>query len=100
MDSPIACTLTEGQMRERRAKILEPFRSNTHLSEVLPGGYAYMFDAGTDALVHVARLVNLERQCCPFLSFAIRAVAGDATIRLEITGPPEAKELIADFFGS
>jgi hypothetical protein len=44
-------------------------------------------------------LVDLERQCCAFLTFRIVVAAGKP-ICLEITGPPEAKAVIADFFGS
>jgi hypothetical protein len=100
MHIPIACTLTEDQMRDRRREILEPFREKTYQSETLPDGYAYTFDASTGMLVEFARLVDLERQCCPFLSFHIAVQAGAKSIRLEITGPPEAKPLISDFFGA
>ena len=99
MDLPVACTLTESQMRERRREILEPFRANIRRSEVLPGGYAYLLEAVPDTLIRVVRLVDLERQCCPFLNFVIRITPGDPAIRLEISGPPQAKAIIADFFG-
>jgi len=49
--------------------------------------------------IELARLVDLERQCCAFLTFRITVVAGKP-ICLEISGPPEAKPVIADFFGS
>jgi len=42
----------------------------------------------------------LERQCCPFLTFKIIVEAGNQAICLEITGPPDAEPVIADFFGS
>ena len=100
MDSPIACTLTEAQMRERRAEILEPFRAKHYQTEVLANGYAYTLEAAPAALVEIARLVDLERQCCPFLSFTISIAAGDAAIRLAVTGPPEAMAMISEFFGS
>lgn len=46
-----------------------------------------------------ARLVALEHQCCRFLTFKILLEAGEGTINLEVTGPPEAKTMIADFLG-
>jgi hypothetical protein len=100
MDQPIACNLTEAQMRERRLEVLEPFRAQTHRSELLPNGIAYTLEISQDTLVNLAQLVDLERRCCPFLSFAIIIKAADSAIRLEITGPPEAQAMIADFFGS
>jgi len=45
-------------------------------------------------------LIDLERACCPFLTFKLIVVAGQQPVRLEITGAPEAKAVIADFFGS
>jgi len=35
-----------------------------------------------------------------FLTFRIIVATGQQPICLEITGPPEAKSVIADFFGS
>jgi Phage integrase family len=66
----------------------------------LPNGYAYVFEATSEILSQLARLVDLERQCCAFLTFRIVVEAGLQPICIEITGPPEAKAIIADFFGS
>lgn len=97
MDLPIACTLTEEQLRDRRREVIAPILSSVLKSEALEDGYAYTFQVSSDLLVRLARLVDLERQCCQFLSFRIIAAAGENTIRL---GGPGAKEAIAEFFGS
>jgi hypothetical protein len=97
VDLPIACTLTEEQMRERRRQVLEPFHDNTCQRTELANGYAYEFPS--EKLLDLARLVDLERQCCQFLTFKI-IIEPQQYVRLEITGPPEAKNTIADFFGS
>jgi hypothetical protein len=47
----------------------------------------------------LAQLVDLERQCCPFLTFRLVVEAGDAPISLEVTGVADAKKVIADLFG-
>src|SRR5262245_41106742 len=100
MDIPIVCTLTETQLRERRRQVLEPFHAKTHRSEELPHGYAYTFEASNGLLVNLAELVDLERQCCRFLTFQLTVTAADNSIRLEITGPQKAKTTIAEFFGT
>jgi hypothetical protein len=41
----------------------------------------------------------LEHDCCKFLTFRIDLSAGQATAILEVTGPAEAKAMIADFLG-
>jgi len=87
-------------MRERRNTILASVRSVAIDVTSLPQGYAYRFEPTTEVLAQLASLVDLERQCCPFLTFRIIVGAGNQPIALEITGPPEAKSVIADFFGS
>jgi arsenate reductase len=100
MEQPILCTLTEAELRERRRTILAPMRAAVIGIEELPDGYIYTLRAGPDTLADLGRLIDLERQCCRFLSFKIVAEAGEAPVRLEITGRPEARPVIAEFFGA
>src|ERR1700737_4113505 len=99
MELPIACTLTEAEMRGRRNTILVFFRRAVLNVTPLPLGYAYLFEPTSEVLGHLSRLVDLERQCCPFLTFRIVIEAGNQPICLEVTGPPDAEVVIADFFG-
>jgi hypothetical protein len=98
MDIPIACTLTEAQLRERRQAIMDAFARMRVIAEELPDGYAYAFPATSDALLQITQLVDMERQCCAFLTFKIVVEAAQAGIRLEVTGSEEAKAVIADYF--
>jgi hypothetical protein len=100
MDLPIVCSLTAEQLQERRRTLLEPLRASVLQVESLLNGYAYTFPASSDLWMQLAQLVDVERQCCRFLSFRIEATAGKNAMRLEISGTPEAKAVIADFFGS
>jgi hypothetical protein len=100
MATPIACTLTESEMRERRQTMLDVVRGSTLGVTSLPLGYAYRFEPSSEVLALLGRLVDLERICCPFLTFKIVVEAAQQSICLEVTGPPEAKAVIADAFGS
>lgn len=100
MELPISCTLTETEMRERRRTILDSVRGAVANVTPLPLGYAYRFEPTSELLGQLFGLVDLERQCCRFLTFKIIVEANNQPICLEVTGPPEAKEIIADFFGS
>jgi hypothetical protein len=100
MDLPVACTLTVAELRARRRTILDSVRRAVLDITPVPDGYSYRFDATSEILSQLARLIDLERQCCAFLTFRIIVEAGQEPICLEITGPPEAKTVIADFFGS
>jgi hypothetical protein len=64
----------------------------------LPDGYAFTVPASSEALRRMAELVDLERQCCAFLTFMI--VVENAYIRLEVTGPGEVKKAIANYFST
>ena len=97
---PVACTLTEAELRERRATILDSVRRAVLDITPVPDGYSYRFDATSEILAQLARLVDLERQCCAFLTFRLTVGADQQPICLEITGPPDAKPVIVDFFGS
>src|SRR5262245_51743458 len=86
MDLPIVCTLTEDQLQERRREVLTPLRDSVVKSEELADGYLYTFKPSPEMLMQLARLVDLERQCCRFLNFKIVTTAGDDAVRLEVTG--------------
>lgn len=99
MEIPIACNLSDGELRERRESILNFFRQSLLKVTPLPLGYAYSFQPSSEVLTCLAQLVDLERKCCPFLTFRIVVGAGGSPICLEVTGTAEAKKVIADLFG-
>jgi hypothetical protein len=99
MEPPIACTLTSAEMAERRSTILDAFRGAALEVTSVPGGVAYRFPPTTSLLARLFQLVDLERKCCPFLTFRLTIEAGNQPISLEITGPEQAQTIIADFFG-
>jgi hypothetical protein len=99
MELPIACTLTEAELRERRTTILDSIRETALSVTPLPLGYAWRFRSSSEILAQLGRLIELEERCCPFLSFRLAAESGDQSISLEITGPPETRMVIAELFG-
>jgi hypothetical protein len=100
MDLPIVCTLSEAELQERRHKLLDSIQAKTVETLALSNGYAYKFKGSPEILATLAQLIALERQCCRFLTFKLIAEAGTEDVDLEITGPSDAKALIADFFGA
>ena len=99
-DVPIACTLSEAELRERRRMLLESTRKAAISVTELVSGCAYCFEPTSEILLDLAGLIDMERDCCPFLTFTLVVSAGRQPIRLEITGTPQAKAIIAEFFGS
>jgi len=51
-------------------------------------------DGVRDAL---GRLVQLERECCPFLELTVEDA--DDLVALTVTAPPEAQPILAELLG-
>ena len=99
MELPIVCTLNEAELQQRRRDVLDHVQAAVIQATELPDGYAYKFAFSPEMLAALARLVALEHECCRFLTFRISVTAGESALTLEVTGPSEAKRVIADFFG-
>lgn len=95
---PIACTLTEPELHERRRTVLQKFRSVVTEVEELESGYSYRLPSDGEWLTELANLVNLERRCCPFLRFSITVEPAGGPLRLDMTGPAGTKEFLAATF--
>ncbi len=98
MSLPIACSLTDFELQERRRGILRKVRNAVVEIRELDNGYAYCLASEGERLTDIAKLVDLERQCCPFLRFSIIVEEGNGPIWLEMTGPEGTKEFLAATF--
>jgi hypothetical protein len=58
----------------------------------LPDGYAVRFHAG--AFEAVARFVENERRCCPFMNFYLSVVRESGPLWLRMTGPAGTREVL------
>jgi hypothetical protein len=58
-------------------------------------GPAALIARREDLLPTLARIVDLERQCCRFLQFTITVEPDEGPISLDLTGPPGAREFVA-----
>ena len=97
MDLPIACTLSTAELQERKAAIFASLRNAVLGTSRIPGGYRYEFSYHPVTLRGLCRMVELERQCCRFLNFDL--TENEKTIRLDVSGPPEALAIVEDLFG-
>jgi hypothetical protein len=97
-DLPIACTLTAPELHERRATVLQKVRRAVLEVKELEDGYAYIFPSASEWLSEVAGLIDLERQCCPFLRFRLTVEENGGSLLLEMTGPEGTKDFLASTF--
>ena len=97
-DLPIACNLTSAELQERRRTVLQKFRDAVIEVIELENGYAYSLPAGPDRLEELTTMIELERQCCPFLQFRLSLPTNNAPVWLELSGPEGTKEFLASTF--
>jgi hypothetical protein len=97
-DLPIACSLTAPELQERRRIVLQKVRSAVVEVRELENGYAFSFPSAGDWLGELAGLIDLERQCCPFLQFRLTVEADGGPLWLEMTGPEGTKDFLVNTF--
>ena len=98
MTLQIACSLTDAALQERRRYVLQKIRNAVVETRGLEDGYSYQLPASEEWLAQLTHLVNLERQCCPFLRLKIIVEPDNGPFWLELTGPPGTKEFLATTF--
>jgi hypothetical protein len=91
---PVACALTAPELRERRETVLAAVRARVREVRELGSGYALRFDPEDGGLAELATLIELERQCCPFLRFDLAVLPANGPVWLELTGPEGTREFL------
>lgn len=95
---PVACVLTGKQLQQRRRDYLDKIAGSLTDFKELESGFSYRFPLRETILQDLAEIVDLERKCCPFLSFKIILEAGNNFVSLELTGAKGTKETIKSLF--
>jgi hypothetical protein len=94
IEPPIACALDQSQFAERK-RLVERLVEQAIERQTLPNGVRLRFEANTGRATELAKFVDMERSCCPFLAFRIDAKPGEC-IALELTGPIPAQQIIRE----
>ncbi len=94
---PIACSLTEPELRERRNTVLHKVGQAVLEVVEVENGYAYRFPSDDEWLGELLNLIRLERQCCPFLTFRISVEPNGGAVWMELTGPGGTKDFLSSF---
>ena len=90
--APIVCTLTSGEVQERRA-LLERLRTVLEGIDRTEHGLLLQVpaEAGVDA--ELRHFVQVEKQCCQFWGFDVQQAPATVTLRWD--APPAAAGLVA-----
>lgn len=93
-NTPIACSLTTLEWRDREATLLAQFRSAVIETEELQEGYAFRLPGDGEWIGLIAELIVAERECCPFLAFEMAALPNMGPVIVRVIGPAGTKEFL------
>ena len=93
-NTPIACSLTTVELRDREATLLAQFRTAVVETEELQDGYAFRLSGDGRWIELIAELILAERECCPFLAFELAALPNRGPLNVRVTGPAGTKEFL------
>ena len=89
--APIVCTLTAGEVQERR-ELLGWLRANVSAVGRTEHGMLLHFPAEEDVGEQLRHFARVEKQCCAFWGFAVQREGSQTTLRWD--APPAAGELV------
>jgi len=84
--------------REQQAATFEQLRQQVLAVEELADGWAVQLPTAASTLLLVARFIENERRCCPFLDFTLHVTPDAGPIWLRLTGRPGVKDFLAGAF--
>lgn len=93
-DAPLACRLTDSELRVRKETVLRQAQQAVLEVKVLRDGYALRFPSEDRWLGELTRIIGLERDCCPFLRFRLTVEPNGGPLWLELTGPHGTKAFL------
>ena len=91
---PVACCLSDEELRNREATLLAQFRAALIESEELKDGYSFRLPGDKKSMALVAELIMAERECCPFLKFELSMEPGMGPVSVRMTGPAGTREFL------
>ena len=98
-DLPIACALQDGELRQRRAELLDRVFARAQERRPLEDGYALRFAPDEAGVADLLQLIQVERRCCAFLRFRLTVEPGGGPVWLELTGPAGTKAFLETSLG-
>jgi hypothetical protein len=94
-EPPLACSLSATDAKVRQGAWDELLRRAALKRAPVTGGMRVEFRPDGDVRDRLTRLVELERECCPFLELTIDET-GDGRLALTATGPPDAEPIVRE----
>jgi MerR family transcriptional regulator, copper efflux regulator len=94
----LACSLSSAEGAERAARWRTLLDAGLLSRTATTAGQRLAFSSDPDVAGELDALVAAEQDCCPFLHLTVERF--DDTLVLDISGPPDAADIVATMFGS
>src|SRR4030081_2530330 len=91
---PLACCLSDEELRTREATLIAEFKSAVVTIEELADGYLFQIPSDEKSIAVAAELRVAERECCPLLRFELATEPGRGPVRVRMTGQSGTKEFL------
>ncbi len=95
-NSPIACHSDALSVEQQSRRKLLANRLLNKVKEVqeLDSGYAFLYPLQTQTWMEIAEFVDLERQCCPFISISIDLDTENRAVWIRFIGEKGVKDFL------
>ena len=94
----IACKLTTVELQRRRNDVLQKIKTAVINVIEIEDGFRYEFTSTRDQIAQLGNLIELEHECCPFLTFRLTVEPAEGPALLELTGPEGTKDFLRTLF--
>lgn len=91
----IACNLSPEELQERGGDLLPGLLELSDGQRPVEAGYVFSFPA--PALPTVFKVIESERECCPFFRFEVTIEPAAGPVSLVLSGPSGTREFIEGF---
>jgi hypothetical protein len=95
-DLPIACSLSDEDLRRRREALASDIYKNFEQVDELPDGYAFRYPGGEEWASRLLEFITFERACCPFITFELSFEPAQGPLWLRLRGAAGVKEFIRE----
>lgn len=97
-DSPIACTLPNMELAQRKEEIADNIWAGVTGRTEMQNGYEFTFPGTDEWAERLLHFVKSERQCCRFFLFEIAFAPDEGPITLRLSGADGTKQFIESMF--
>lgn len=92
--TPIACNLSEPELRKRQDRLSAELFSRIEETRELDDGYEFRFPGDEEWSTKLLDFVHFERKCCPFFMFEIAFMPEQGPVWLRLRGGEGVKEFV------